>query len=165
MPLARLTRLRHVAVTSLTALSVAASSGCFVRGGGGLFFAVAETALVTAIIVSAVAPPPPRVVFIPEPRAGFVWQPGYWTLHDGDWVWIDGMWVELQPGQVFIPAHWEHAADGNWQLLPGHWVPADQYVPPQPPPPPPPPPRAPQPYAQPAPVPSTGVQYVPAPEQ
>jgi WXXGXW repeat (2 copies) len=74
------------------------SSACFVRGGAGLFFLLADTAIVTAIIVSATAPPPPRIVYIPEPRPGYAYQPGYWTLHDGDWLWVDGGWLVLQPG-------------------------------------------------------------------
>ncbi len=144
------------ALASITALSV--SSGCFFRGGGGLFFAVADTAILTAVIVSATAPPPPRVVFVPEPRPGFAWQPGYWTLHDGNWIWVEGGWVELQPGYAWAPAHWEQTPDGNWQLLPGHWVGAGQEVAPErPPPPPPPPPAA-------GPPPANGVQYIPAPQ-
>jgi hypothetical protein len=113
------------------------SSACFVRGGPGLFFALADTAIITAVIVSASEPPPPRVVFVPEPRPGYAWQPGYWTLQDGNWAWVDGGWLVLQPGYAWAPAHWEHAPDGNWQLIPGRWVPQAPQAPvppaPQPP--------------------------------
>lgn len=98
------------------------SSGCFVRGGAGLFFLAAEAAIVTAVIVSASEPPPPRVVYVPEDRPGYAWQPGYWTLQGGNWLWIDGGWVELRPGYAWTPAHWEHVPDGTWRLVPGHWV-------------------------------------------
>ncbi len=124
---------RRSIVLALTILS----SACFARGGPGLFFAIADTALITAVIVSATEPPPPRVVFVPEPRAGYAWQPGYWTLQEGNWAWVDGGWVALQPGYLWAPAHWEHAPDGTWHLVPGQWVPQAQQVPappaPQPP--------------------------------
>jgi hypothetical protein len=83
---------------------------------------VAETAIVTAVVVSATRPPPPRVVYVPEPRAGYAWQPGYWTLDNGQWVWVEGQWIPLQPGYAWSPAHWEQAPDGSWKLLPGRWV-------------------------------------------
>jgi hypothetical protein len=113
------------------------TSACFVRGGAGLFLFAAETAVVAAVIVSATEPPPPRVIFVPEPRPGYAWQPGYWTLQEGQWLWVDGGWVPLQPGYTWSPAHWEHAPDGTWRLLPGRWEPSG--APPPPPPPPPPP--------------------------
>ncbi len=101
------------------------SSACFVRGGAGLFFLAAETAIVAAVIVSATAPPPPRVVYVPEPRPGYAWQPGYWTLDHGNWVWVDGGFIALQPGYAWDPAHWEQRPDGQWQLVPGRWIPAN----------------------------------------
>lgn len=119
------------------ALALVLSSACFVRGGAGLFFLAAEAAVVTAVIVSRVPPPPPRVVYMPEPRVGYAWQPGYWTLKDDQWLWVDGGWVVLQPGYDWSPAHWEHAPDGTWRLDPGHWEQAaPTYAAPPPPPPP-----------------------------
>jgi len=105
----------------LVALSLA-STGCF--RGGGLFAAIAATAIVTAVVVSSRPPPPPRVVIVPEPRPGFVYQPGYWTLYDDQWVWVEGTWVSERPGYVWVPAHWEGQPDGRWRLEPGQWVPA-----------------------------------------
>ncbi len=100
-----------------------ASSGCF--RGAGLFTALAATAVVTAVIVSSRPPPPPRVVFVPEPRAGYAWQPGYWTLQGQEWVWVDGQWLVLQSGYSWSPAHWEAQPDGTWKLFPGQWVPVE----------------------------------------
>jgi hypothetical protein len=100
------------------------SSGCLVRGGPGLFGAIVGTAIVTAAVVSATQPPPPRVVYVPEPRPGYAWQSGYWTLDQGQWVWVEGGWIPLQPGYTWSPAHWEPAPDGSWRLIPGQWVPA-----------------------------------------
>jgi hypothetical protein len=104
------------------------ASGCYPRGAG-LFAAVAGTAIVTAAIVSAMPPPPPRVVYVPEPRPGYVWQTGYWMLQGQEWVWIDGQWLPLQPGYRWSPTHWEAQPDGTWKLFPGQWVPES---PPQP---------------------------------
>lgn len=96
--------------------------GCYVRGPGALPIAVLGTAVVTAAVVSAARPPPPRVVYVPEPRRGYAWQPGYWTREDNEWVWVDGQWVELPPGYAWSPTHWEQVPDGSWQLVPGRWV-------------------------------------------
>jgi hypothetical protein len=83
-----------------------------------------ETVIVTAAIVTALTPPPPRVVYVPEPRPGYAWQPGYWTRDGDDWVWVDGRWIQLPPNYQWAPAHWEQAPDGTWRLIPGQWVPA-----------------------------------------
>ena len=96
-------------------------AGCF--RGGPLGFRLFEAAVLTAVVVSAVAPPPPRVVYIPPPRDGYVWQSGYWTRQDGDWLWVDGGWVEARPQMQYVPTHWQQTADGNWQLVAGQWVP------------------------------------------
>ncbi len=105
-------------------LSTILFAGCYVRGAGpALFFAAADAAILTAVIVSATAPPPPRVVYVPEPRPGYAWQPGYWTLQGGAWIWVDGGWVAERPGYVWTPVHWEHAPDGSWRLVPGRWTP------------------------------------------
>jgi len=101
-----------------------ATSACFPRGGAGLFAAVATTAIVTAAIVSTRPPPPPRVVFVPEPRPGYAYQPGYWTLQGDDWAWVDGQWIPVREGFTWSPAHWEGQPDGTWRFVPGQWVPA-----------------------------------------
>ena len=107
----------------LLALALA-SSACFPRGLG-LLAAVAGTAIVTAAIVSSRPPPPPRVVYLPAPRPGYAWQPGYWTLQDQDWIWVEGRWVALRQGYTWSPAHWEQQPDGNWALFPGQWEPLE----------------------------------------
>jgi hypothetical protein len=122
----------------LAVLLAVLSSACYGRGAG-LFFFAAETAVLAAAIVSSTPPPPPQVVYVPEPRPGYAWQPGYWTLQGGQWVWVDGSWVPLQSGYAWEPAHWEHLPDGNWQLVPGRWVTPPPSPGPAAPPPPPPP--------------------------
>jgi hypothetical protein len=121
----RLIRLLSMALVLSFALALAACRG--------LFFWAAETAILTAIIVSATPPPPPRVVFVPEARPGYAWQPGYWTLQDGQWAWVDGSWLPLRDGYTWTPTHWEQVQDGSWQLVPGRWA-AAQAPPPPPPP-------------------------------
>lgn len=111
-------RLRAPGIITL-ALSMG-SVGCW--RGGAFPLALATTALVTAAIVSTAEPPPPRVVYVPEQRPGYAWQPGYWTRENGDWVWVEGQWIPLQPGYAWSPTHWERMPDGTWQLIPGHWV-------------------------------------------
>jgi hypothetical protein len=102
--------------------------GCVpARGGGGvggLLFAIAGTAIVTAAIVSSQPPPPPRVVYAPEPRQGYSWQPGYWIRQEGRWSWVEGRWIALPPGYIWSPAHWVAGPDHTWRLVPGQWVPA-----------------------------------------
>jgi len=95
-------------------------SGCMIRGAG-VIPAIIGTAIVTAAIVSAVGPPPPRIVYV-EPRAGYVYQRGYWTRDGDGWVWVDGQWESERPGYVWVSHHWDEQPDGTWRLIPGHWA-------------------------------------------
>ena len=107
------------------ALLVAAgllAPGCFVGRHGNLGLNLFEAAVVTAVIVSALEPPPPRVVYMPAPREGFVWQAGYWTRQGDQWAWIEGGWIEQRPSYQWSPTHWEQTGDGSWQLVQGQWV-------------------------------------------
>jgi hypothetical protein len=115
-----LAKVARKAAVAVLLLSVSLSSACYGRGAGLAFFVGAVTA---AAIISATAPPPPRVVYVPAPRAGYVWQPGYWTHDDeGDWLWVDGRWIAEPPGWVWQPTRWQETPDGQWQLVPGRWV-------------------------------------------
>jgi hypothetical protein len=117
---------------ALTVLVTILCSACFVRGGAGLLFLAADTAIITAIVVSHMPPPAPLVVEVPAYRPGYAWQPGYWILQEGAWKWVDGAWVQLQPGYAWVPAQWRQRPDGDWELLPGHWVEGAQMPPPPP---------------------------------
>src|SRR4051812_29244071 len=59
------------------ALLLASGPGCY--RNAALPRAVAATSVVTAAVVSSRRPPPPRDVHAPPPRAGYAWQPGYWS--------------------------------------------------------------------------------------
>jgi hypothetical protein len=63
------------------------------------------------------------VIIVPEPRPGYVWQPGYWALEGEEWVWVDGRWDIDRDGYAWQPAHWESQPDGTWRFFPGQWVP------------------------------------------
>jgi len=116
-----MTRTLHRA--ALVLMMTSASAGCL-RGPGARFAAhVAATAIITAAIISATAPPPPRVVYVPPPQPGYTWQPGYWSVQNGQWVWVEGGWVPQEPGYAWAPAHWEQMPDGRWRFVPGQWVP------------------------------------------
>jgi hypothetical protein len=97
------------------------SVGC-VRWPGRFAADVAAAAIFTAAVVSMTAPPAPPIVYMPTPRAGYAWQPGYWTLQDDEWVWVPGSWIALPPGYDWRPAHWEQMSDGKWRFMPGEWV-------------------------------------------
>jgi WXXGXW repeat (2 copies) len=116
-----MTRIRTLAATVGLLATGTMASGCYVRGNG--LATVLGTAFITAAIVSSIRPPPPRVIYVPEPRSGYEWQPGFWTRENGDWVWVEGRWIQLPPHYTWSPTHWEEAPDGTWHLIPGHWAP------------------------------------------
>jgi hypothetical protein len=75
---------------------------------------------VTVIAVD-MRPPPPRVVVVPAPRRGYVWEPGYWRWTGHKHVWVDGRWMRERRGWHWEPAHWEER-QGRWYFQPGVWV-------------------------------------------
>ncbi|HUJ25411.1 MAG TPA: YXWGXW repeat-containing protein [Myxococcales bacterium] len=107
-----------------SALLLTLAPGCYRHGA--LLGTVIGTSIITAAIVSSRPPPPPRVVYMPAPRRGWVWQPGYWALQDHDWVWIEGHWIRRYPGYDWEPSQWVRDPDGEWRLIPGRWVKAPQ---------------------------------------
>jgi hypothetical protein len=114
-------KLRLARAACLALVLPLALSGCF-RGGGRLLGAMAWTAVVTAAVVSSQQPPRERVVYVPAPRPGYSWQPGYWTLEDSEWLWVEGRYVQEYAGYRFRPAHWVEDRGGHWRLIPGEWV-------------------------------------------
>ena len=82
------------------------------------FTAVPAAAAVDVFI--DVAPPAARYEVVPAPRAGYVWQPGYWAWADDRHVWRKGHWVRERKGYYWHPTRWEHR-DGRWYLERGRW--------------------------------------------
>ena len=84
---------------------------------------IAITPLTTSAAVSVyldVAPPAPRYEVVPPPRAGYVWQPGYWDWRGDRHNWRKGYWVRERPGYYWHPSRWE-SVDGRWVMRPGGW--------------------------------------------
>ena len=53
------------------------------------------------------APPPPvRYEYVPAPREGWVWAPGYWALRHDRHHWVRGHYVRHRPGYYYEPARW-----------------------------------------------------------
>lgn len=66
------------------------------------------------------APPPPVVEYVPVPRMGWVWVPGFWEWRGHRHFWIGGHWVRARPGYYYAPARWaEH--HGRWGYYRGGW--------------------------------------------
>jgi hypothetical protein len=69
------------------------------------------------------APPPPYVVGAVgvAPGPGFVWADGFWDLHGGRWVWVNGRWARPpRPRAVWEPDRWERHGN-NWRHHRGRW--------------------------------------------
>ena len=67
-----------------------------------------------------VAPPAPRYEVVPAPRAGYVWQPGFWEWRGDRHYWRRGHWVRERPGYYWHPSRWEQR-NGRWYLERGGW--------------------------------------------
>jgi hypothetical protein len=90
-----------------------------------LFAAVTAASLWTALPASAqiyidVAPPAPRYEVVPAPRAGFVWQPGYYEYRHHQHVWHNGYWVKERRGMYWHPSRWEQE-NGRYVFRQGVW--------------------------------------------
>jgi hypothetical protein len=74
------------------------------------------------VIVSSEPPPPrPEVIVGVAPSPAHVWVGGFWTFHDGRYVWIPGHW-ERGPriGARWTAGHWVHRTRG-WVWIQGYW--------------------------------------------
>ena len=67
-----------------------------------------------------VAPPAVRYEVAPEPRRGYVWQPGFWDYRSGRHHWVKGYWVRERPGHYWHPTRWEQD-NGRWHFTRGTW--------------------------------------------
>jgi hypothetical protein len=67
-----------------------------------------------------IAPPAPRYEVVPPPRAGHVWQPGFWEWRGDRHYWRKGYWVRERPGYYWHPSRWENM-NGRWVLRHGGW--------------------------------------------
>lgn len=68
-----------------------------------------------------VAPPPSRDEPVPEPRAGYVWVPGYWDWVNERYFWVAGRWFPERRGYHWLRHRWIFR-EGRWYLATGGWM-------------------------------------------
>jgi hypothetical protein len=54
-------------------------------------------------------PPVAPVEFVPAPRPGYVWVPGYYDWRFNRHHWVKGHWVRHRPGYHYRAARWRDA--------------------------------------------------------
>lgn len=93
----------------------------FLLSAALLSFAAAP-ALAAGGVVAGVAPPAPVVETVPFPPAtGYVWQPGYWSWTEAQYVGVPGVYVAApRPGAIWVAGHWT-ARSGAWVRVGGYW--------------------------------------------
>ena len=80
---------------------------------------IAPLASAASIYVD-IAPPAPRYEVVPAPRAGYVWQEGYWDWEHGRHHWHKGYWVKERHGMYWHPSRWEER-EGRYHFVQGRW--------------------------------------------
>jgi YXWGXW repeat-containing protein len=70
-------------------------------------------------------PPPVQYEYVPAPRAGFVWVPGYWDWRHGRYHWVAGHWLRHRAGYAYVPARWVDYG-GRWHYSRPVWRSADR---------------------------------------
>lgn len=65
-------------------------------------------------------PPPPPVEYVPAPRAGWVWVPGFWDWRGHRHFWVRGHWERARHGYYYAPSRWAPHGD-RWGYYRGGW--------------------------------------------
>jgi hypothetical protein len=86
---------------------------------GATLIPVAGQAARVAVDIN-VAPPPAVVEVVPEPRAGYVWAPGYHHWDGRRHLWVKGHWIRERRGHEWVAHRWEQRGD-RWHFEEGHW--------------------------------------------
>jgi hypothetical protein len=84
--------------------------------------AAAPTPTGREVIFIKEAPPPPRDETPPPPPSqSYTWIPGYWTVRDGEKMWVPGRY-EMPPrtGATWIAPRWERRGEG-YVFIEGYW--------------------------------------------
>jgi hypothetical protein len=71
-------------------------------------------------IVVEQAPPRARHERVPNPRRGYVWVEGYWTVSGGHYSWQKGHWILARRANEYQQAQWVKVP-GGWELHRGGW--------------------------------------------
>jgi hypothetical protein len=66
-----------------------------------------------------VAPPPVRYEYVPAPRVGYVWVPGYWHWRHGRHHWVGGHYLHQRQGYYYEPARWADRGNRYYYSAPG----------------------------------------------
>ena len=82
--------------------------------------ALPQTSAAAVGVFVQIAPPAPRFEYVPPPRYGYVWAPGYWSWRGHRHVWISGTWVKARHGYHYQPYSWV-PRNGGWYLERGRW--------------------------------------------
>ena len=91
-----------------------------------LALGLASTATLAAAASSSgeieiqIPPPPDRVVVVPEPREGFIYERGHYDWDGKRYVWRDGEFIHKREGHVYTPYALEHRGE-HWYYRRGHW--------------------------------------------
>lgn len=74
------------------------------------------------VVVRMGPPPPPRLVVVPRPGPGFVWQPGFYRWNGRSYIWAPGVWTRPPRPEFhhWTPGHWRQTP-GGWVWVDGHW--------------------------------------------
>jgi hypothetical protein len=102
----------------LVALVALASSGCYAGYRGRVGTTVQVQAQYGFVYQ---APPPPMQTYAPPaPYAGAQWIEGHWEWNGAQYVWVEGSWVQGQPGLVYLQPRWERRG-GGYVYVDGGW--------------------------------------------
>jgi hypothetical protein len=83
-------------------------------------FSIPAAARANVDLFVNIGPPAAPYEYIPAPRAGFVWIPGYWDWRYGRHYWVGGHWARHRPGYAYQPARWvDHG--GRWHYARPYW--------------------------------------------
>lgn len=80
-----------------------------------------------ANVIIRIGPPEPRAEYVPEPRRGYDWSPGYWNWNGrrNRHQWVAGSWVRSRPGYIYAQPTWVERG-GRWEQQRGAWSRAER---------------------------------------
>lgn len=93
----------------------------FLAGAVAVAAITAPAVAQIGIYIGRTPPPLRRESRGPMPGQGYVWTDGYWGVHNGRYVWVNGRWQRPPyEGAYYSHPHYDHYQQG-WQMHEGHW--------------------------------------------
>lgn len=89
--------------------------------GFGMSAQAAEYTRTITTTTITVAPPAPRREAMPAPREGWVWAPGHYEWHRGEYTWVEGHWMRERAGYEYREPRWVQRGNGEWVMVGGNW--------------------------------------------